>query len=287
MKIKKLLFATRFHDMALNRLKSLFPLAAAGMEEIVLCHIIRREDVGFVPFGGYMKEEELRQRNEALIRFEDWQAAISAAGLRSKSVVEVGEAVPSIISVLHREEAQLMVIGRKKAGRMERALAGSDTMELLRRTPVATLVCGYHEDGQTEGQQEGWQLFNLPLLATDFSNASEKALSFLAGLKGAVKKTAVVHIISDPARYEELREETADKLEKYSSVLQQTGIQADYHLGAGESPWEAILEKAEEINATMIIAASTRKDRLHEFFLGSVSHRLAEHSSLPVLLVPD
>ncbi|MDA8174211.1 MAG: universal stress protein [Nitrospiraceae bacterium] len=286
-KIKKLLFATRFHDVALNRLKPLFPLAAAGLEEIVLCHIIRREDVGFVPFGGYMKEEELRQHNEALIRFEDWQASISEAGLRSKSVVEVGEAVPSIISVLHREEAQLMVIGRKKTGRMERALAGSDTMELLRRAPVATLVCGYHEDRQTEGEPEKQQIFELPLLATDFSKASEKTLSFLAGLKGAVKKAAVVHIIPDPARYEELRKEMADGLEKYTSTLRQAGIQAEPHLGTGETPWEAILEKAEEINATLIIAASTRKDRLHELFLGSVSHRLVEHSALPVLLVPD
>lgn len=282
--MKKLLFATRFHDMALNRLKSLFPLAASGLEEIVLCHIIRVEDVGFVPFGGYLKEEEQRLKNDALIRFEDWQAAITAAGLRCKTVVEVGEAVPAIISVLNSEAADLLVIGRRKAG-IERALQGSDTLELLRRSPVAALVSGHPDEGQPEDRA----IFDLPLLATDFSQASDKALSLLLSLKGTVKRAAVVHIINEreAGKYDELKNKMRQELGKYELALRQAGIESEHHIGTGEKPWEAILEKASEINASMVIAATTHKDRLHEFFLGSVSHRLAEHSRLPVLLVPD
>ncbi|MGB5617968.1 MAG: universal stress protein [Desulfobacterales bacterium] len=47
-----------------------------------------------------------------------------------------------------------------------------------------------------------------------------------------------------------------------------------------------ILRLSREQKATMIVMGHTGKDWFQEYWLGGVSHRLAEIPELPVLLVP-
>ena len=61
MKIEKILFPTKFREFA-SPLESLLVLKEVGIKEVVLYYVIPREDVGFVPYGGYLKEEEERLR---------------------------------------------------------------------------------------------------------------------------------------------------------------------------------------------------------------------------------
>ena len=60
MKINKVLFHTRFRDLALNALDAVLELKKVGLKEIVLTSIIPRDEVAFVPYGGYLKDEEER-----------------------------------------------------------------------------------------------------------------------------------------------------------------------------------------------------------------------------------
>ncbi len=80
MSIKKILIATKFRRLTLDTIKSLLPLKDAGLDELLLTCIIPRDEVAFVPYGGYLKDEEERLREEARIRFEDWQDDIVKAG---------------------------------------------------------------------------------------------------------------------------------------------------------------------------------------------------------------
>jgi len=58
-------------------------------------------------------------------------------------------------------------------------------------------------------------------------------------------------------------------------------------LGAVAAPtWEGILDAATESGANAIVIGSHGRTGVHEFFEGSVSHEVAKHSSLPVLVVP-
>ncbi|MGD8543215.1 MAG: universal stress protein, partial [Desulfobacteraceae bacterium] len=56
MKIEKVLFHTRFRDLAFNALEVLLELKPAGLQEVVLTYVIPREEVAFVPYGGYLKD---------------------------------------------------------------------------------------------------------------------------------------------------------------------------------------------------------------------------------------
>ncbi|MDQ1330791.1 MAG: hypothetical protein QG578_1056, partial [Thermodesulfobacteriota bacterium] len=59
--------------MAMNALEVILDLTKAGLKEIVLVYVIPREEVAFVPYGGYMKEKEAEIKKKASDRFEQWQ----------------------------------------------------------------------------------------------------------------------------------------------------------------------------------------------------------------------
>jgi len=49
----------------------------------------------------------------------------------------------------------------------------------------------------------------------------------------------------------------------------------------------AILEEASEVGATAIVVGSRGLNAVTEFLLGSISHQVAHHSAVPVVIVPQ
>ena len=198
MQFKKILFPTKFQELAFNSLESILELKKAGLQEVVLTHIIPREDVAFVPYGGYMKDEEERLREQAQIRFEDWQEAISKKGIESKIRIEVGAPIAKILRIADEEKVNLIVAGRKKRTTLEKVYVGSHTLELMRRSTIPILISKYMVQFEWEGEiitKVNDRIFTNPLLATDWSAPSEKALQAVSSLKGIIDKAIVTHII--------------------------------------------------------------------------------------------
>jgi len=295
MKLKKILFPTKFRELAFNSLESLLELKKVGLEEIILVYIIPREEVGFVPYGGYMKDEEERLREQAQIRFSDWQDAISAKGIESKVVIEVGKPIANILRISKRENVDLIVAGRKKRTTLEKVYIGSATLELIRRSTVPVLVSKYMVQFEWQGEmitKVNDHIFKSPLLATDWSDPSEKGLKMLSSLKGLADRVLVGHVIGvkiskgrSKAELDRIEKESKERLDDYCKRLSDERMNAESHLFSGRSAPE-IMRMAREHKASMIVMGTTGKDRLKAFWLGSVSHRVAETSELPVLLVP-
>jgi nucleotide-binding universal stress UspA family protein len=293
--IERLLFTTKFREPAFDSLKALLPLREAGLVEMVLCHVIPREEVGFTPFGGYLKEEEERLREEARIRFEDWQRVIQASGIRSRVVIEVGEPVPKLLSIAAREKVDLIVAGKKKYSRLESLFMGSDTLDIIRRSPVPVLVNKHLVEYEREGEKVtriNENIFETPFLAADWSAASMRALELLVSFKKLIRKAAAVHVIEDnlleglgEAGVERVKAEARGKLLGYGEIMAGEGICFETHLAAGE-PGREIVSVAREFGASMVVMGTTGKGRLRELVVGSVSHEVAETSEMPVLLVP-
>lgn len=296
MSIKKILFATKFDEMNLEALKSLLDLKVAGLQEIILTNIIPRDSVAFVPFGGYQKEEAARLQVEARIRFEDWQDDLVRAGVAAKVVIEVGDPVPEIMKLAEAEQVDLIVCGGTRRTGVEKIFAGSRTLDLLRRAKkipvfVSKHMVVYDPEGESPKHLNAHP-FHRPLLATDWSQPSEHALDFIRALRGLVGKVDLVHVeeikISkewEPSEWYHIEAESRDHLRRFCQILEQTGMECEPHLAAGDKASE-ILRLSEELNATMIILGTTAKDRLHAFFQGSLSQEVAEASELPTLLIP-
>ena len=295
MKIKKILFPTKFRELAFNSLESLLELKEIGLKEVVLTYVIPRDEVAFVPFGGYMKDEEERLREQARIRFEDWQEAITQEGIESKIRIEVGNPIPQLYRIAEEEKVDLIIAGRKKRTALEKVYVGSHTLDLIRRSKVPVLISKYMVRFEWEGElitKVNDHIFTKPLFATDWSKPSETALKLVSSFKGLTDKVMVTHIIGvkisknlDKSELRRIEMESKERLGNYCDKLKKAGLKAEPHLFSGRSSAE-IIRVAREHKATMIVMGTTGKDRLREFWLGSVSHRVAEASELPVLLVP-
>ncbi len=295
MKFEKVLFHTQFGAYAFHALKTLLPLKRAGLREVVLTHVIPREAVGFVPYGGFLKEQEKQIRKQAQTRFKNWQKALGKAGVQSTVRIRTGILNASILKVAEEEKVDLIVTGPKKRTLLEKIYVGSHILDILRRSPLPVLMGKYKVQFESdEGilTQTNAQIFERPMLATDWSAPSERGLEAIEAMRGVVTNAFVVHVVdaklikeAKPPRAAELEKVSRQRLEGYCKRLWEKEILAEEHLSIGK-PVQEILRLSRETEATLIVLGRTGKDWMEEYWLGGVSHRVAELSELPVLLVP-
>lgn len=295
MPFNSLLFHTRFRELAFNSLKNVLELKAVGLKQVVLVHVIPREDVAFVPYGGILEEDRKRFKESARRTFDDWIQTIDDPQLDFRQRIEVGATNAEILKAADEEKINLIVVGRKKRTALERVYVGTHVLDILRRSSVPVLMSKYmvqyewQEETLTRTNDDIWKR---PLLASDWSEPSRRALDAVIGLKGLVEKIIVAHVLGarmiknleDPA-IKRLEDESLKRLGAYCQHVDDAGMRSESHLAVGRTV-EEILKLSREYGATMIVMGRTGKDWFQEYWLGGVSHRIAELSELPVLLVP-
>lgn len=295
MAFETLLFHTRFRELAFNSLKNLIELKTAGLKKVVLAHVIPREDVAFVPYGGTLKEDENRMREEARLKFDDWIQTIGDPQLEFCQRIEVGAANADILEMAKQEKVDLIVVGRKKRTALEKVYVGSHVLDILRRSDVPVLMSKYMVQYEWQGEslmRTNEDIWKRPLLASDWSEPSRRGLDATLALKGLVEKIIVTHVLGarriknlEPPAIQRLEDESDKRLQSYCRQIDDAGIQSESHLAVGRTV-EEIIRMSRDYDATMIVMGRTGKDWLREYWLGGVSHQIAELSELPVLLIP-
>jgi len=287
MKIKKLLFVTKFEELGFDALQSLLSLREAGLEHVVFVNIIERERVAMRRGTGYSKEAEIRLRETANIRFIDWAENLFEQGMEVGAYIVVGNLVGEVIKAAQKEEADLIVIGRSQKGVIEQLYAGSDITELLHRTSKPVLVYKYLSESSFALEKP----FESPLLATDWSPASLRAIDFLKELKGIIQKIHVVHVVDQKQlsgsamAIQKTRKKIRAKLDEICQTFEAEGISASPHVYVGD-PEQEIEKAARECQATLIVMGSSGKANWVERWLGSTPRNIAEKSDYPTLLIP-
>jgi len=287
MKIKKLLFVTKFEELGFDALQSLLSLREAGLEHVVFVNIIERERVAMRRGTGYSKEAEIRLRETANIRFIDWAENLFEQGMEVGAYIVVGNLVGEVIKAAQKEEADLIVVGRSQKGVIEQLYAGSDITELLHRTSKPVLVYKYLSESSFALEKP----FETPVLATDWSPASLRAIDFLKELKGIIQKIHVVHVadqkqLSGSAMaIQKTRKKIRAKLDEICQTFEAEGISASPHVYVGD-PEQEIEKAARECQATLIVMGSSGKANWVERWLGSTPRNIAEKSDYPTLLIP-
>jgi nucleotide-binding universal stress UspA family protein len=295
MTFETLLFHTRFRELAFNSLKSLLELKAAGLKKVVLAHVIPREEVAFVPYGGTLKEDEKRLREEARLTFDDWIQTIDDPQLEFHQRVDVGTTNAEILDMAKAEKADLIVVGRKKRSLLEKVYVGTHVLDILRRSEVPVLMSKYMVQYEWQGEvlvRTNEQIWKRPLLASDWSEPSRRGLDATLALKGLAEKIIVTHVLGarriknlEPPAVKRLEDESVKRLQSYCREIDHAGMSSEYHLVMGRTV-EEIIKLSREYGATMIVVGRTGKDWFREYWLGGVSHQIAELSELPVLLIP-
>lgn len=280
MEIKKMLFVTDFEELWFDALRSLMVLREAGLDHVVLMHVIDRS------IGYYTTDEKRRLTAMAEVRFVDWAQSLFEEGMECGSYVVVGDTVSKVLEADKEEEVDLIVISRQKRTKLQKLYIDSKTVELIRKATTPILVHKY----KLESGKVNDKLFERPMLVTDFSPQANRALEFLVGIKDTIKKLQVIHVETEKdmaglGKRGLLKKERDNrkKLDELCEALESEGIEAEYHLYIGD--FTQIENAARERDATLIAAGTTGKSSWQARWLGSVSQQIAEVSELPTLLV--
>ena len=287
MKIQKLLFVTKFEELGFDAVRSLLSLTGADLNHVVFINVIERDKFSMSRVG-YRKDEEIRLREAANIRFIDWSETLFEQGLEVGVYIVVGTLVKEVIKAAKKEDADLIVIGRSHKGILENLYSGSDVTELLRRAATPVLV--YKHLSETAISIE--KPFERPLLAVDWSPASLRAVEYLKEMGNAVSEISVVHVAGEKElkgtsamNIQKLRKETRQKLEEICDTFEKAGIDARAHVYVGD-PDEEIEKAARDCQASLIVLGSSAKSARVEKWLGSTPRKYAEDSIYPTLLIP-
>lgn len=141
--------------------------------------------------------------------------------------------------------------------------------------------------------------FDYILFPTDGSEQSKKALDSLVELaKKFNSKVFVLNTYEVPVpitNYElssdlylsvegVLSRNSKDILEEVKVVLEQNGINAQYISLAGDSG-SIIIERAEKLEASMILMGSRGLGAIKSVLMGSVSNYVLHHSKCPIMII--
>ncbi len=137
------------------------------------------------------------------------------------------------------------------------------------------------------------------LVPTDGSDAAETAAEH--ALAVAAQHDAAVHVLyvvdsritmaADDATRDELREQLETDGEaaiaRIRELASNAGVEVSDHVERG-TPWKTILAFAEAQDVDLIVMGSTGKSpREKRVGMGSVSERVVDDATVPVLVVPD
>jgi len=233
-------------------------------------------------------------KSEARIRFEDWQGILAEQGIQSRIRIEIGAPNAEILSIAEEEDVDLIIVGRKKRTLLEKVYVGAHIMDILRRSKVPVLMSKFMVQFEWQGEQlarTNEHIFKRPLLATDWSRPSDNALHSMTAFKGLAEDVVVVHVMDaklvkgmDAEQCSRLETESKRRLKKYCQQIEKFGIRAESHLASGKTVPE-LIRLSRDHQASMIVMGKTGKDWFQEYWMGGVSHQIAELSELPVLLL--
>jgi nucleotide-binding universal stress UspA family protein len=288
MEIKKLLFVTKFEELGFDAVKSLLELRKAALNHVVFVNVIERDRVAMYRGTGYRKDEEIRLRETANIRFIEWAENLFEQGMEVGVYIVVGSLVSQVIKAAEKEEADLIVIGRSHKSMLEQFYSGSDVSELIRRTFMPVLVYKPIPENIIVLERP----FERPLLATDWSPASLRAVEYIEGFKDIVQEFNIIHVVSEKEltgsssmEVQKTRKGKRQKLEEICDALEAEGIQVKSHVYIGD-PVQEIEKAARECHATMVVLGSSGKASWTERWIGSIPQSIAEKSAFPTLLIP-
>jgi nucleotide-binding universal stress UspA family protein len=291
----KILFPTDFSLHADKVLELIPDLKVAGMGDAVLLHVI--DPIKAARWISMDEKVIEKIKVEAMERLEEIIGRlVSTYGMKAKHRVHVGVTYQEILNVANEEQISLIIMGTHGRSFTKRALLGSITQNVLRRTSIPLLI----EKFQLIERE--WKelldfissgIFTKILYPTDFSDNSLMALQMIKDLKNAgVEEIVVVHIQDTRKliphlkhKIEEFNRIDAERLSGIKKQLAFFGYKVKTILKEG-IPFREINKIAEDENVSMIILGSHGKSAIKEVLAGSVTESTALHHIRPLMVIP-
>lgn len=284
----KALLATDLSEASYNVAGCLRGLRAFGTSEVLLVHCLGIHDHSIQVAPLKAMAEAAVERERQLLEADGFQVT-----------VEIGLPVPQVeINRLAVERnCSLIVVGSLGRTGVGEVLLGGVAEAVLHgaRRPVMVARLRVREaDGKRRVETADADCLRHVLCPTDFSDNAEHAFAYVEQIvQCGARRVTLLHVQDRSRIGKYLEDRLAEfngidqaRLERLRERLVELGaIDVDIRLPYG-SPTEEILKEARAGGASLLVMGSQGRGRIAEIFLGSVSHNVARHAPVSVLLVP-
>lgn len=224
-------------------------------------------------------------------RLESQRQFLTEQGLTVTTRKTVNPGKGSINRIVEEENCSLIVAGTAERTMFGDLIFGGAATHLVYGASSIPLLLVKMHDGPA---QEISDLTSHILFPTDFSDNAARAFEVVKQLvaKG-VKKVTLLHV-QDKARIEpyllsrleEFNRIDSARLQKMSADLKKIdNVDVVIRIFYG-SPTVEILNYIDEHRTSIVVMGSQGRGFIKEIYLGSVSHNIARHAPVPVLLIP-
>lgn len=279
--VKKMLVAVDGSESGMHALRESFKLAVNEKSWITVVSVVPpyEGDLDMVGIGNVQHAV----RNPCEKALSEAAAVAKAERALIKTVCEEGVPYERIIDLAEAENCELIVMGRRGASRLERALIGS----------VSARVIGYSQKDVLIIPLNAAVDWKNILVATDGSKyskaATERAIDFAEAYRGSLKIASIVDV--PPEFYGEAPQAVDDMIKRahgYADEAKQLaesrGIKAESLVREGEAA-EVIISLAKKQEINTIVMGSHGRTGLRRLLMGSVTEKVIGHSPCPVLVV--
>jgi nucleotide-binding universal stress UspA family protein len=198
-----------------------------------------------------------------------------------KVIIAEGSAAKVILQTAKKENASLIVVGRKGTSGQEQNLIGSVTHRILRGSRVPVLV--------TKGTTARPEAIKKILVPTDFSvdEDVERDHAWMLGKKlgSCLMFLYVLELFGHDFRLTDEMFATIIKKLQARKRREHKALEIGEDVVKAVRSWEGIIDYAETKDFGLIVMSTTVR-RFARFFLGSTTEKVISHSRVPVYAIP-
>lgn len=280
---RKLLVAIDGSEISMHALRESFKIAHVEKSRITVLSVIPRYegDLGAIWIDN-IRESMKKPCAVALSKAEE---IAKKEGVLIKTVCEEGEIFETIVDLADAEGCELIVMGRKGLGRLERTLVGSVTERVIGHAHRDVLVV-------PEGPSVGWKKFLLAADGSKYSDlAADRAIDLVKSYGGSLCVVSVVDIPAEFYSYVKALDEADHLIKNAKKIIdgvkekaETQGVYIETFVKEGE-PSKVITELSKELAIDITIIGSHGRTGLRRLLMGSNAERVIGQTACPVLVV--
>jgi nucleotide-binding universal stress UspA family protein len=204
----------------------------------------------------------------------------------------MGDPATQIVHLAETEHAQLIVMGTHGRSGVRRALYGSVTEEVVRKSTCPVLALKMPENRSKQDQTNSAGKYeNIILVPTDFSESSRSALRWATDLaRNQKSQLLLVHVQTPPYLSAEIPI-SKPSLESLESMLKEFDPQDPTiecrHLAIEGDPATEIVQLAMRRNVRCIVLGTHGRTGLSRLLLGSVAEQVIRSAACPVIVFKE
>ena len=263
-----------FSEQSLIALNQTYNLARLTKSDITLLHVIDGDMFSaMISIFGDKEEKEKIYREGINVELEKLANETRAkSGLEIKTRIEKGKIYDCVNEVATELEAAFIVMGTSGALTLKKKVIGSNAVRVIGEAPCPVITIKGKE------HSSGCKTIVLPLdLSKETKETVVKCIEIAKFFNSAVKVMSIVNT-DDEFFTNKLTRQMSQVLD----FLQNSGIESTGEFIKDDDIAQGVLKYANKVNADLIIIMTQQELEFTDYFIGTASAYIINHSEIPV-----